>query len=115
MVRLSTWSLVLGSSFCGARTKDKGLTQLDPLAHDLERLDGDLVPARPQRGPFPFARPGLEEVPADDQVALRIQQQHASIQALHVAVDDSLAPVPEIAVPCHPAAHDDRPVVCETR
>ena len=72
--------------------------QLDTLVTDLERFDGHVIPFGVQVGPFPLARPGLANVPAQHGLACSVQQRDGHGGPHDFAAQPLLHPVPQAQV-----------------
>src|SRR2546422_11314582 len=69
-----------------------------PFVNDLEGFDGDFVPRGVEARAGPLGRPPFTEVPTHFLGARVIHEDDRAVLPLDLAVDDLLAPLPELCV-----------------
>src|SRR5262245_12931345 len=102
-----TWATPLATAGWGGPSRATARRgEIEPLVGDLHALDRDLARLAVERGALPLAGPPLAEVPAQGRLPRLVAKRDRPVRALSLAVEDLLAPVPELRV-LRPAALED--------
>jgi hypothetical protein len=78
---------------------------------ELERLDRDLVPERPQVRSVVAGRPNAPERPREHRLPRLVEERDPDVATVEIAVADGVEPVPELGAARDTALDDDVPVL----